>query len=191
MESEKDYIDKLYSEKFEKFEFQTSGDDWNAMNSKLGKSNFLKFSFATFNVFFLGALMAFAGTATYLGVTAINQSKKIEQLENKIEVLKVKENNNETSPLIIDSTIIEKQKEKQKPNNEINVSNFVKKEIPFKNIEVPPQLNSKKDSIYVTPDSTAVIKTETQKIKIVKKTTFIKKDKVILTDTIIIKKKEK
>jgi hypothetical protein len=192
MDNEKDYLDKLYSEKFEKFEFQSTGDDWNQMNSKLGKSNFLKFSFATFNIFILGALIAFAGSATYFGVNHIIQSNKIESLEKKIEVLQDQVNKNEPKSIIIDSASIEKNEKKQ----EFIDASKGKKGESIDNIKenknekiVLTEANTKKDSIIVKPDS--IFKAEAQKIKKVKKTVFIKKDKVLVTDTVRIKKKDK
>jgi len=195
MDSEKDYIDKLYSEKFEKFEFHSSGDDWSKLNGKLGKSNFLKFSFATFNIFFLGALLAFAGTATFLGVTNIKKSEKIEELEKKVEIFQEKEN--KSIPSLVDSIIIENQDNRTEISDEIKALNAANKNEVLQKLSetkektIAPEIVIKKDSVHAKTDSATHIKSEPPKINKVKKTIFIKKDKVVLKDTVVIKKKEK
>ena len=192
MDSEKDFLDKLYSDKFEKFEFQSSGDDWANLNSKLGKSNFLKFSFATFNIFILGAVIAFAGSATYLGVNHILQNKKIETLEKKVEVLQKQINNSETNATFIDSASLKNQK--NTVITEIKTE-ITKKDERKQNVEdekkTLQETNIKKDSIIINPDTSSIIKTDPQKIKKIKKTVFIKQDKVIVADTVWVKKKKK
>lgn len=217
MDNEKDYIDNLYSDKFKNFEFQSSSEDWDLLNSKLSKSNFFKFSFATFNMYFLVGFISFAATASYLGVTNIKLSKKNEILENKIEVLIEQKKQNEVYPILIDS--LELENFEDEPDIDIGQET----EDNFENVEVPenkkdklikptiilPQINSKNDSVYtkpdslaiklssnkdsafVKPDSSAVIVPKIQKVKRVKKTIYIKKKNVIITDTVVIKKKSK
>lgn len=222
MDKENNYIDKLYSEKFElysekfeKFEFQTSNEDWDKLNSKLSKSNFFKFSFATFNMYFLIGFISFAATASYLGVTNIKLSKKNEILKNKIEVLIEQQNENEAFPVIADSVAIENFEDEQEVDIEQEAEdNIGTIEVPENNKDnkvkvILPQLSSKNDSVYakpdsssvmlsseknstiVKPDSSSVIVPKTQKVKRVKKTIYIKKDKVIITDTVVIKRKIK
>ena|ERR1035437_3382622 len=84
-------IEKLFSKKFEHFEVTTSDEDWRKLNSKLRRNNFLKFSLVTFNVYYLLALITFAGTATYSGLTNHKLSKKVDQLEKTIKTYKKKE----------------------------------------------------------------------------------------------------
>jgi hypothetical protein len=192
------YIDKLFSEKFEKFESQTLEEDWNKLNSKLSKSNFLKFSVATFNVFYLAVFLSFAGTATYFGVNNAIKSNKIKTLENKVEVLQKQVNKNEIPNLNIDSIVTEKKDDKPELNNNKALNIKAKNEVPqnISNDKVNvmtnlPQLSLKKDSVSIKPDSSLVNKPNTQKITRVKKTIVIKKDKVLLKDTVRIKKKVK
>jgi hypothetical protein len=199
MDNEFDYIDKLYSEKFDKFEDQTSGSEWDRLDSQLGKSNFLKYGFATFNVFYLAAFLTFAGTATFLGVKSIKQSTEIRKLEHKVEVLQKQVNQNETYPVLADSAATKSQEEK--PENKIETKPVEKKEtsIAIQNINNSkenlssnkPTLNLKKDSVYTKLDTSSTIKKEPVKINRVKKTVYIKKDNVIVKDTVRIKKEVK
>jgi hypothetical protein len=197
MDSDKDYIENLYSEKFRKFEIQNSEDEWNMLSSKLGKSNFLKFSFATFNVYFLFIILSFATVTGYLGVTNFTKSNKIETLQHKIDLMQNQENKNETNSIIADS--VENEQEISSKNNKINIqNNFQKKPENQKNKDDKKSvvlnmsdLSSPKDTVYTKPDSSSYLKPEPLKINRVKKTIYIKKDKVIVTDTVIIKKKIK
>jgi hypothetical protein len=88
MYNDDDYIENLYSTKFDDFNSQTSKEEWNKLDIKLSRANFLKFSFTSFNVFYLAVFMSFAGMASYFGVTSYLQSKKIEALENDIALLR-------------------------------------------------------------------------------------------------------
>jgi hypothetical protein len=196
MENENDYIDKLYSGKFEKFEVQSSDDDWTRLNSKLGKSNFLKFSFASFNVFYLAAFLSFAGTASYLGVHSAIQSSKIDSLEKKIEVLIKKVEKQEELLILTDSANTEEV--------EINIDEN-KTNIPVQNVEIQktptdnkdnilkntPEISIKTDSVAQKTDSSVINKSPKQKISKVKKTVFVKKDRVLITDTVRIKQNQK
>jgi hypothetical protein len=193
MNTEQDYIDKLYSEKFEKFEFQNSDEEWNRLNSKLGRSNFLKFSFATFNMYFLIIFVAFAGTASYLGVTSIKKSQEIKKLEEKLEILQKQGNKNQINLIYSDSLLNENEKNNQEKLKTINVEKKRESyqnaiDIHENNLKNIQQLNQTKDSVLINQDTSSLIKPVTPKIKRVKKTVFIKKDKVILQDTVIIKK---
>jgi hypothetical protein len=191
MENENDYLDKLYSTKFEKFEVQSSDDDWNKLNSKLGKSNFLKFSFASFNVFYLAAFLSFAGTASYFGVNNAIQSKKIDSLEKKIDVLKKKVENQEENLVLTDSAKIKKIENETiilLQNKQIQPTSFDKKVNILTN---KPEITLKKDSVFQKIDSSVINKPQIQKINKVKKTVFVKKDTVFVKDTIRIKKKVK
>jgi hypothetical protein len=196
MENENDYIDKLYSGKFEKFEVQSVDEDWTRLNSKLGKSNFLKFSFASFNVFYLAAFLSFAGTAGYLGVHSAAQSAKIDSLEKKIEVLIEKVEKQDDLLILTDSASIEE----VEINTDENKTNF-----PIQNIEIQktpvnskeitlknaPEISIKADTVDQKTDSSIINKSSVQKINKVKKTVFVKKDKVLITDTVRIKQNQK
>jgi hypothetical protein len=85
MENEKNYIDKLYSDKFSKYESNISDDEWAKLSIKLSKVNFLKFSFTTFNAYFLLAIVTFVAAVIYFGINNFNISKKNEKLNDKIE----------------------------------------------------------------------------------------------------------
>jgi hypothetical protein len=194
MNKENDYIDKLYSEKFDNFEDQTSDSDWISLNSKLSKSNFLRFSFVTFNIFYLAVLLMFAGTSTYLGVSNIIYTKEIQKLEEKIKVLQQQSDTTESLTLTTDSITIENKVQKTEIKRENSLLN--NKEIQASNIEYKSNtsidkalINTSKDSVYLKPDSISVSKTIPVKINKVKKTIFVKQDKVIVKDTVVIKKK--
>jgi hypothetical protein len=197
MEYDEDYIDKLYSDKFSKRESNISTDDWDKLSAKLGKTNFLKFSFTTFNAYFLSAIISFAAAATYMGVSNVSLSKKIEKLENKIEVLQEQQKINELEPLLPDTTAT-----KEPKINELDETlpdEVVVETKPFNKVknktEIVPEkakvdsIKTKKGSLVTEKPDTAVVKPK-KVIKRIKKKVFVKKDKVIIKDTIKIRKHE-
>jgi len=190
MDNRKDYIDKLYSEKLGKFESKISTDDWSKLSPKLAKSNFLKFSFVTFNAYFLTAIVSFATAATYLGVNNIKQSKIIERLEDKIEVLQEQQIKNNIEPLLLDTFAIE---EPEVDDIEVVETKPIKK-IEEKIEQLPKQLkgdsiNTKKDSLVVAKPDTSRIKPK-KVIRRIKKKVFVKQDKVVIKDTVKVMKRE-
>lgn len=204
MDSGKNYIDKLYSEKFEEFEMKTASDDWAALSTKLARANFIKFSLATFNVYYLAAMVVLTATVVFFAVTNLNLNDKIENLENKInqsenpEVINFQEDPNVDSSsvgsIVSEAEMIDKalpQKEAKKNQDEIkNVGkNKILKAEETSKIEEKDTLASNVNPIIVeTPDSIA-IKASTTKIKRIKKTVFVKKEQVIVNDTVKINKK--
>jgi len=199
MDKESDFLDKLYSEKFDKFEDQAFDNDWIKLSSKLGKSNFLKFSFVTFNVFYLAVILTFAATSTYMSVSNIIKTKKIQNLEKKIEELQQKQDTTEAFALTNDSIIIENTGQEAEVKNEINLlKNENKKELKQNRDEekadksiAKSQIGTAKDSVFIKPDSSSVNRIVPVKINKVKKTIFIKQNKVLVKDTVVIKKKER
>lgn len=195
MHNEKNYIEKLYAQKFGHYEPQTSEDDWNKLNSKLSRSRFLKFSFTTFNIFYLTVLFAFASTVSYLGVENHQLNRKVQLLEENIETIHNQER--QTPQLLSDTLSVEKQEVLQEPKNTTNVP--ASKPTEPQNIEyTSPRVStilqnqvSKADSVSVKLDTASTIKSEPPRIKRVKKTIFVKQDKIIVKDTFVITKKVK
>ena len=195
MEKDKDYLDKLYSNKFSKFESNISADDWTKLSTKLGKTNFLKFSFTTFNAYFLGVIVSLASAGAYLGVNNVSLLKKNEKLEDKIEVLKEQQIKNDIDPLVVDTFIIEEPEVDE--NTEVNDIIFETK--PIKRIEekaeqLPDQLkvdlvNTKKDSLVLVKPDTSIVKHK-KVIRRIKKKVFVKQDKVIIKDTVKVRRIE-
>jgi hypothetical protein len=92
MENGKNYIENLYSNTFGNYEDNPSNDEWDALNSKLSRLNFLKFSFTTFNVFYLFVILLFASTTAYLGMNNYILISKNKALE--IQIIKLNHSNN-------------------------------------------------------------------------------------------------
>ncbi len=196
MGKDKDYIDKLYSDKLSKFESNISAEDWTKLSTKLSRVNFFKFSLTSFNAYFLSAIVSFAAAAAYFGTNNLNLSEKIELLENKIELLQElqqkQQDKNESLPLdtfkVEEPIIVEKVETK----NEENITSPPKKEI----IETEQQSEKlkidstaiKKDSLVATKSDTSTIKPK-KNIRRIKKQVIIKQDKVVIKDTVVIKKK--
>jgi hypothetical protein len=195
MENEKNYIDKLYSDKFSKYESNISDDEWAKLSIKLSKVNFLKFSFTTFNAYFLLAIVTFVAAVIYFGINNFNISKKNEKLNDKIETFQDQQIKNDIEPLIIDTFDIEETKlNTQSKITDIKPVTFE----PTKKTTVekePSKKQSEKNPINTKTDTSSVLKPDTQsipkkKIIRVKKKVFIKQDKVIIKDTVTVKKKE-
>ncbi len=195
MDNEMNNIDKLYAKKFSKFESQISAEDWTKLSTKLSKTNFLKFSFTTFNAYFLSAIVTFAAAATYFGVTNINLSNKNKKLEEKIEILQEKQIKNDIEPLLIDTFDIEgPQHEEQFEVDNDNIIATKPIETTTANKEFLEK-QQEKDSINTKIDTTSILEPDTQsipqkKIIRVKKMVYVKQNKVIVKDTVTVKKKE-
>lgn len=195
MYNEKDYLEKLYAAKLGNYEPQTSEDDWIKLNSKLSRSRFLKFSFTTFNIFYLAVLFAFAGAVTYMGIENRNLNRKVQLLKENIET--IHKQAPQTPPFFSDTLSVIKQEILQEAKN--TTTPPVSKPTEPQKIEyTSPQVSttlqihvSKADSVSVKLDTASAIKSEPQRIKRVKKTIFVKQDKIIVKDTFVITKKVK
>lgn len=207
MENEKNYIENLYSDKFKKFEIKTSEEEWDSLNSKLIKTNFFKFSFVTFNIFYLMAFLAFAGSTAYFGISNVLLTKKVKFLEN---VLSHKQNTENNDFIVNDSILSEKtvmnakaavlniKKIQQKSTQKItDIKNISSKEPKIS--EPANDIDTVKSIIQALNDTTVIVKSESvakplseiQKVTKVKKTVLIKKDTVFVKDTVVIKKPAK
>lgn len=87
MENSNNAIEKLYSTTFTDFEDTPPNEDWSALSTKLDRVNFLKFSFSSFNVFYLFALLTLICSTAYLGVNNYLLLTKNTLLEMQIETL--------------------------------------------------------------------------------------------------------
>lgn len=84
-------IDNLFSKKFEKFEVKPSDSEWIELSPKLNRLNFLKFSFASFNIYYL-ITFAFLVTATTFSIVRnIQYAQEVQDLKRKLEEVQSKE----------------------------------------------------------------------------------------------------
>jgi hypothetical protein len=201
MSSRNDDIDKLFSKKFEKFEVKPSEGEWLELSPKLSRFNFLRFSFVTFNIYYLTVIVLFAGTATFTSVRNIQLSQKVDHLEQS---LKIYQKNEETKKISVPSPEVE---DVSKPVSSKTHEFAVKKSKPSKNVESslpstysesenPEKHNTQKEikdtaqistQIFNRPDTLAKIK-----VKKIKKTFVIKPRVVIVKkDTVVITKRYK
>jgi cell division protein FtsL len=169
-------IEKLFSGKFEHFEVNSSEEDWRQLSSRLKVSNFLKFSVMTFNIYYLVALFAFAGTATYSGIRNYALNKKIDQLETTIKAQEKKETNVSLSHshLIINEPV--------KSEVKVNPKPVIQKKAA--NLEIIPakKTASFTDTIKIAADPLQIDTTYNRKTKI-KRTIVVKRDRVVIKDT--------
>ena len=199
-----DDIDKLYSDKFENYQFQLKGYEWIKLSSKLNVANFLKFSFTTFNAYFLGIIVSFFALSAFLGFGYLNKSNEIDNIKNNLENVIPPNSKNELPQLLHDTILIKNSvdeviiKDIQNPKeqntsisppqeNDTLKKGFMEKST----ISVGDSLNQNLDTFSVSNSDNSDNLKEIPKIKRVKKTIYIKKDQVIVTDTIKIKKEVK
>jgi len=200
MQNEKDDIERLFSKKFEKFEVKTSEEEWLNISSKLSRSNFLKFSFTTFNIYFLLVLVTFAGTATFTGIRNSQLSKKIYKLERTIQSYQSKEHVHPASTFTDSANIQLAQPELK---TDVKTVEFQKESNPKSIPEIKSQTDKPKIKDVPLSSSEFEIKDTAQKVVInpsirdtvqrtivrkVKKTFVIKPKTVVVKDTIVITK---
>jgi len=204
MHNEKDNIENLFSKKFEKFEVKSSDQEWLELSSKLSKTNFLKFSFITFNVYYLMVLVTFAGTATFTGIRNMQLYNKVEKLEQVVQSYQMKEQTN-SSPATYSDSIKSKPAaiEENKPAKTINTiiedkkkaepEIKVKAKEEEKTVSLPPvnppmevKDNSLKPEVPSSVDSASK-----PKFRMVKKTLVVKPKPIVLKDTVVITKRMK
>jgi hypothetical protein len=191
-------IEKLFSKKFEKFEIKSSDEEWTRLSSKLSMSNFLRFSFATFNVYYLLALICFAGTAAITCINNYNLTKKIEHLEQSIETYQKRDSIRNLPTVPIDSAHLYEDAIKNTPehkkeiNTDLSIKNTPESAKKDENLNQPSNMletiqdTTKKKEIKPTQSDSV-----SHKMKKVKKTVTIKKESVVVKDTIVITKQNK
>lgn len=205
MHNEKDNIEELFSKKFEKFEDKPSDQEWLELSSKLSKSNFLKFSFITFNIYYLMALVAFAGTASFTGIRNIQLTQKVQKLEQTVK--SYQKQGEVTSPPLQYSDSMKSQPatsiDEIKPSKTVNtkIENRKKEEplIKEKSGELEKDVNQPlpnppvvlKDN-SVKPDAMSSIDTTNKpRFRKVKKILVVKPNPVVVKDTVVITKRLK
>jgi len=200
MHNENDFIDKLYSEKLGDNKFQTTSEEWDLLNAKLSKSNFLKFSFTSFNIIYLAVLVSFAGTALFFGVGYHFQSKKIQNLEQTITILNDKKNDSLIQTInedTVSANNTDRENEIVKTNEPVLIGKKTKNQarnqiISANDSIVKLTLSAKTDTSQAAKvDTTTLLRPEPPKIKRIKKTVFVKQDNVVIKDTVVINKKSK
>lgn len=205
MHNEKDNIGELFSKKFEKFEVKSSDQEWLELSSKLSKSNFLKFSFITFNVYYLMALVAFAGTATFTGIRNIQLSQKVQNLEQTVKSYQKQEEVTSSPAQYSDSVMSQPatSMEEIKPSKTINakIENRKKEEPAIKeksdeveknnNQPLPNSPAEVKDNSVKSAVMTSVDTTNKPRFRKVKKTLVVKPNPVVVKDTVVITKRLK
>jgi hypothetical protein len=193
-------IERLFSNKFNSFEVKTSKAEWISLNAKLKRLNFLKFSFANFNIYYLSIILVLAGSSAYLTIHNTTLKKKIQQLESQVQSSKMILPSAQVDKKLVvvpdESEIICKPSETNTPTTDVysksksvltskrtavSISNLVKTDT----IKPVRTENSAKDSVK----SVAGIPVDsTIRIRKVKKTVYIKPGSVVLKDTIVVPK---
>lgn len=207
MNNKMDDIDKLYSDKFENFEFHSSDDEWGKLSSKLAKANFLKFSYSTFNIYYLTAIFGFFAFLVYLGLIIFPTTAEFDPqqkfpgklMELKTVVEKQEFASDSTMKTSVqDEQTIQKDSKAKEIYQDAKIDSLVAKDILKRETsklissDVKESLDKNHDSLTLSKSDTSdVIIQQTPKIKRVKKTIVIRKDQVIVTDTVKIKKREK
>ncbi|HEX2937084.1 MAG TPA: hypothetical protein VHO72_17145 [Bacteroidales bacterium] len=193
-------IEKLFSGKLKNYQVAGSDADWQKISRKLGRNNFLKFSVVTFNIYYLSAIILFAGAASYSGVRNYTLNHKVQNLESSIEVYhktgvmpNIEENIDtaqvpepEQQELIQSTTIPSLELRKvAEPTHKADdakeraiADTAITPKADTTKIEMPKE--SKKDSIMAG-----------KRVKRVKKTVYVKPSDVIKRDTVIISKPRK
>ncbi len=194
-------IGKLFSNKLKNYQVAGSEADWQKISSKLGRANFVKFSLVTFNIYYLSAILIFAGSATYSGVKNFALTHKVQKLEKSIEayqktgILPVTEESSiDTTEFVepeapdhIESSAIPSIDLKQ-ISEPLTKGRQEKKKIPSDTISAP-----KVDTVITTTSKVVLsdsFKVE-KRIKKVKKTVYVKPDDIVKRDTVIISKPKK
>jgi hypothetical protein len=183
-------IEKLFSKKFEHFEVKTSEEDWLTLNSKLKRSNFLKFSIVTFNVYYLLALLTFAGTATYSGFNNHKLTKKVNQLEQTIKTYQKSER---IVPLdsVKKTTLIEPDQKKTIQNTTpLKTEPTLAKPSVIKMLQPSTRVAINDSSLKINDNPLQVDTPYVRKTKVVK-SIVVKKSSVVLKDTMVIVKHSK
>jgi hypothetical protein len=108
MHNDKDDIEQLFSKKFEKYEAGSSEQEWLDLSVKLSKVNFLKFSFVSFNIYYLAVIITLAGTTAYSGFKNHQLSRKVHQLESSIQSIQQEKQLNSTTDKPVNSLEIKK-----------------------------------------------------------------------------------
>lgn len=192
MNDEKE-IGDLFSGKFENFEVKFSEEDWLKIKPKLRFSNFLRFNFYNFNIYYLLAIVLFAGTTTFSGISYYKLSKKTKQLEKQIEQCELNQNSNieEENPVkpvqpvsanTTPVTIPENKPKKNKPITSVQITNDIPVHVTGK--QTTPDIGdtvTKVDDKPIPPDTNINIK-----YKKVKKTLKVRRGKFFVKDTLII-----
>lgn len=188
MQKGSEIIANLFSKKFEKFQVQTSNEEWARLNSKLNRLNFVKFSFATFNIYYLIVIVGLAGTVTYSSISYINLSKKLKSLEKEIGTDITYKNETPSLPHATNGAkdVIKRldQEKEKKADSDFNHGD---------NKQVKPEKSKKIENSEINKESfkevvAPPIQTDTLKppIKRVKKIISIKPTQVVIKDTVII-----
>jgi hypothetical protein len=213
MHNQEDQIEKLFSEKFEKYEVKSSEQEWLDISSKLNRVNFLKFSFVSFNIYYLAVIIAFAGTTTFTGIKNVELSNKVQRLEFSVRSYQKKEQLNtlpdnyvkpnenreavpagklEKTDKIKDAT---EDKIKSEIKSKTEIDKDTKQLIDDPKITIPkpesgnqPNFEKKDADVISQPnrktDSIIIPKTR----RVVKHTFVIKPKPIILKDTVVVTK---
>ena len=205
MNTHKNDIEKLFSTKFERFEIQPSEKEWLDLSSRLSRTNFLKFSSTSFNIYYLVIMLILAGTVAWLSVANIELSEKVDLLRDALRVNKENDRipgtpaTNSISPVISNSPRpAEHQEILPLPvQSEIKKERAQKKENDLKSGERPLVSDqTSKDSIHniapAAPSITPPVDTSAKNsVKIIKKVLIVKPKTVVIKDTVRITRPSK
>lgn len=202
MHNEEEYIKDLYSKKFENFEVKTSDDQWLKLNSKLKRKNFMRFSISTINVFYLTMFVVFAGSAVYFGINNQHLSKRIQDIENDVNSIGLKDSliREPQEEVKLADTVTFKNFHVDTISNQRHKVKTIKKNLSkpefvkdtMMNVTSPELIDHVKDSSFnIAPDTTEISIPVKPVVKHVKKTVLVKQNKVVIKDTVVIKRSSK
>lgn len=198
MSTQKDDIEQLFSAKFEKFEIQSSEEEWNRLSAKLRWSNFLKFNITSFNIYYLAALITLTGILVWVSILHVDSSKQHFITPDSIPAIQ-EQVKGPILPQNIDSTKSIKQLEQTSKNEK------EKKKEPYEapTINCLPSIAEPVVNIPVETSATDSIKVEIPneglklqspdtltkpRIRKIRKVRVIQPDAVIVRDTVNISK---
>lgn len=209
------HIDDLFSDKLDKFELNSSPEEWSQLSSSLGKLNFFKFSFSTINAYVVGGAIALASTAGYVGINQFNNENTNDVIEDKIENLEEHPQINKQNAFVADSSTyvyqdsiseldivenvdvdkvepVESRVEKKvevitdvKKNDSTKIEKPIADEVVKQNNQT--NISENKDSLNHTSIDTVQPKKQ-RIVRRVKRKVIVKPKTVIIKDTVVMKK---
>ncbi len=185
MKNDLDNIDLLVKQKLSNISFQVTDDEWSILNKKLSVKNFLKFSPFNVNIYYVVLVSALVSFTGYLAIQSYRFHTQNKYLEKSIKA------NNKIEKQSIQIEPVNNSLKKEITNKPCNVN---KKDSHSSNTfqENKPKTDSLNKSKIILKD-TVQVKTEpvikkadsVLQNKPIKKKVYIKKNPVIIRDTII------
>ncbi|HEY4784484.1 MAG TPA: hypothetical protein VIH57_00480 [Bacteroidales bacterium] len=197
MDEKKNNIEELFTRRFENFEVKSTEEEWIRLNARLSKSNFLRFSFVTFNIYYLVVIAAFAGTASFMSIKNYHLSQEVKRLQRSVINYQQREQEKQLPRQRSDSTKFLPPAKETLESKETSTDhkNHIKQN-KGQPVEPAPSVQNKveteafkvlKDSSKTSlPNITVVDTMEKSKARKVKKILVVKPKTVIIKDTVVI-----